>query len=193
MDDDASGRAHRTGDRAPTSRAGYERYEISNYAQAGQEAIHNNLYWVGGSIPGLGAGAHSYLPARGGWRAQSVESNVRRSRRSTSRRSRNGTISRSSFEERLNPDGRWSQTGSGSGLRAAWGIDLEDSLLREARPRRISSSRRSRPCAGPAETREGWTRARRDAESGETDRARVSCSTTRSRGPSASGAVASGP
>lgn len=42
--------------------AGLERYEISNYARPGQEAIHNSLYWVGGPYLGLGAGAHSYLP-----------------------------------------------------------------------------------------------------------------------------------
>ncbi len=45
--------------------AGYARYEISNYAKPGQEAVHNSLYWTGGPYLGLGAGAHSYLPAPG--------------------------------------------------------------------------------------------------------------------------------
>lgn len=45
--------------------AGYARYEISNYARPGQEAVHNSLYWTGGPYLGLGAGAHSYLPAPG--------------------------------------------------------------------------------------------------------------------------------
>lgn len=41
---------------------GYGRYEISNYARPGQEAVHNSLYWVGGPYLGLGAGAHGYHP-----------------------------------------------------------------------------------------------------------------------------------
>jgi len=42
--------------------AGYRRYEVSNYARTGFEAVHNSLYWVGGTYLGVGAGAHSYLP-----------------------------------------------------------------------------------------------------------------------------------
>lgn len=42
---------------------GYERHEVSNYARSGRVAVHNTLYWLGGAYLGLGAGAHSYLPA----------------------------------------------------------------------------------------------------------------------------------
>jgi oxygen-independent coproporphyrinogen-3 oxidase len=45
------------------ARAGYARYEISNYALPGEASRHNSLYWVGGAYLGVGAGAHSYLPA----------------------------------------------------------------------------------------------------------------------------------
>jgi oxygen-independent coproporphyrinogen-3 oxidase len=41
---------------------GFVRYEISSYAQPGQAARHNTIYWVGGPYLGIGAGAHSYLP-----------------------------------------------------------------------------------------------------------------------------------
>ncbi|MCE5218379.1 radical SAM family heme chaperone HemW [bacterium] len=41
--------------------AGYERYEISNYAQPGHRCRHNLLYWRDGEYVGLGAGAVSYL------------------------------------------------------------------------------------------------------------------------------------
>ncbi len=40
--------------------AGYERYEISNYAKAGYACRHNQVYWSGGAYLGLGLGAASY-------------------------------------------------------------------------------------------------------------------------------------
>jgi oxygen-independent coproporphyrinogen-3 oxidase len=47
------------------SRAGLERYEISNYARAGRPSRHNMNYWRGGDYLGLGAGAHSYKKING--------------------------------------------------------------------------------------------------------------------------------
>ncbi len=45
--------------------AGYEQYEISNWARAGHRCRHNLTYWHCEPYLGLGAGAHSYL---GGYR-----------------------------------------------------------------------------------------------------------------------------
>lgn len=39
--------------------AGYERYEISNYAKPGFESRHNSSYWVGTEYVGVGLGASS--------------------------------------------------------------------------------------------------------------------------------------
>lgn len=41
--------------------AGYEHYEISNYARPGKRSRHNQNYWELGDFLGLGAGAHSFI------------------------------------------------------------------------------------------------------------------------------------
>jgi oxygen-independent coproporphyrinogen-3 oxidase len=41
--------------------AGYERYEVSAYAQPGRQCAHNLNYWRFGDYLGIGAGAHSKL------------------------------------------------------------------------------------------------------------------------------------
>ncbi len=45
--------------------AGYQQYEISNYARPGQQCRHNLNYWRSGSYLGIGAGAHSYAEPGG--------------------------------------------------------------------------------------------------------------------------------
>jgi oxygen-independent coproporphyrinogen-3 oxidase len=41
--------------------AGYEQYEISNFAKPGRQSRHNSAYWHNDSYYGLGAGAHGYM------------------------------------------------------------------------------------------------------------------------------------
>ncbi|WP_019536084.1 radical SAM family heme chaperone HemW [Paenibacillus ginsengihumi] len=41
--------------------AGYEQYEISNFARPGFDSRHNSAYWLNRSYYGLGAGAHGYM------------------------------------------------------------------------------------------------------------------------------------
>jgi oxygen-independent coproporphyrinogen-3 oxidase len=41
--------------------AGYEQYEISNFARPGFRSAHNENYWANGDYLGLGVGAASYL------------------------------------------------------------------------------------------------------------------------------------
>ncbi len=51
--------------------AGYEQYEISNWARPGHRCRHNLTYWRCEPYLGLGAGAHSYL---GDWRFANARS-----------------------------------------------------------------------------------------------------------------------
>ncbi|MDH3519120.1 MAG: radical SAM family heme chaperone HemW [Myxococcales bacterium] len=45
------------------ARAGYTRYEISNYARPGREAVHNRRYWERRPVLGIGVSAVSNDPA----------------------------------------------------------------------------------------------------------------------------------
>jgi putative oxygen-independent coproporphyrinogen III oxidase len=52
---------------ATLAEAGYEHYEISNWARPGHRSVHNLGYWQGRSYLGLGAGAHSFRQAVRWW------------------------------------------------------------------------------------------------------------------------------
>ena len=56
-----------------TKDAGLPAYEISNHARAGQESIHNLIYWRYGEYAGIGPGAHGRLLIDGKRHATAVE------------------------------------------------------------------------------------------------------------------------
>jgi oxygen-independent coproporphyrinogen-3 oxidase len=64
-DEDAVAAMEATG-QALLAAGGYERYEVSAYAQAGQRCHHNLNYWHFGDYAGIGAGAHGKLTGADG-------------------------------------------------------------------------------------------------------------------------------
>ncbi|MBR5103061.1 MAG: radical SAM family heme chaperone HemW [Bacteroidales bacterium] len=57
--------------------AGYEHYEISNFALPGHRAQHNSAYWDHSQYLGLGPGAHGFLDGRRFWNNPSLDSYVK--------------------------------------------------------------------------------------------------------------------
>jgi oxygen-independent coproporphyrinogen-3 oxidase len=49
------------------TQAGYEHYEVSNYARPGHRARHNSAYWTGAPYAGLGPSAHRHRPGERSW------------------------------------------------------------------------------------------------------------------------------
>ena len=53
--------------------AGYEQYEISNFARPGYRSRHNWGYWTGESYIGVGMSAHAYVHGRRQWNIDGIE------------------------------------------------------------------------------------------------------------------------
>jgi putative oxygen-independent coproporphyrinogen III oxidase len=104
--------------RAELAKGGYARYEISNYARLGREAVHNSLYWRGGEYAAAGCGACGFVREGGGGLRFA---NDRSPERYMERVERAGTGEASC--ERISPHEHLRER-LFTGLRLAEGIDL---------------------------------------------------------------------
>ena len=100
--------------------AGYEHYEISNWAKPGRACRHNLVYWTQGEYAGLGAGAHGHLDAVRVWNEKAPRTYIERAPDARA------------GEERLDPparDDEWLQLR----LRLVAGLDLDEAERRTGR------------------------------------------------------------
>ncbi len=113
------------------TQAGYNHYEISNYAKPERESRHNSSYWQGVEYLGIGAGAHSFNGEIRRWGVDSIN-----------RYLAGGTLRHQS--ERLSLKDRQNEMILTS-LRCSKGIDLEKFgrvFGEEARARVTKSAKR---------------------------------------------------
>ena len=93
--------------------AGYEHYEISNFARPGFRSRHNSSYWNGTPYIGLGAAAHSYDIRSRSWNIADVNAYIEGIERGE----------RLFEEELIDDDTRYNDAVT-VGLRTCEGIDL---------------------------------------------------------------------
>ena len=96
--------------------AGFERYEVSNFAQPGHRSRHNQVYWSNRDCLGLGPGAASSLGALRWTNIRDTDSWLGNA---LGRRSTRAHV------ERLAPEEKLLET-LGSGLRTLEGLSLEE-------------------------------------------------------------------
>lgn len=74
--DDSSSESYFLAVHKALTAAGFEHYEVSNYALEGCRSKHNSSYWKGVEYLGIGPGAHSFNGAMRRWCDQTVEEYV---------------------------------------------------------------------------------------------------------------------
>ena len=94
--------------------AGYEHYELSNFARPGFHSRHNSSYWDGTPYIGIGAAAHSYDIETRSWNTADIRQYIQGMA--------NGQ--RIYEEERLDDDTRYNDTIT-TALRTSKGLDLK--------------------------------------------------------------------
>ena len=115
VDDDAELTQYNTA-RELLAQAGYEHYEISNFAQPGRRCAHNLLYWGAGEYIGVGPSAHSHWKGERFGNVRDLAAYVRCLGAGQSPRS---------FTERLEPEAKARET-LVMALRRLDGVDADE-------------------------------------------------------------------
>lgn len=111
--------------------AGFEHYEVSNYAKPGRRARHNSAYWTGAPYLGLGPSAHGFDGSTRRWNASAYADWLRRVQaggdplegREVVRGADGGNASESAAAERAY-----------LGLRTTDGLELSDAEVLRVQP-----------------------------------------------------------
>jgi oxygen-independent coproporphyrinogen-3 oxidase len=96
-------------------KAGYEQYEISNFAKPGKYALHNSNYWKNKKYLGLGPSAHSYNKVSRRW---NVANNINYIQSIA-----NGLVP---FEDEVLTKAQHINERIMTSLRTTWGLNLAD-------------------------------------------------------------------
>lgn len=104
-----------------TESAGYEQYEISNFALPGHYARHNSNYWRGAHYLGIGPSAHSYNGTSRQWNV----ANNTKYLRAMEADSPSADWAAALYEcEQLRPEDQYNEYVM-TRLRTVWGVQLE--------------------------------------------------------------------
>lgn len=111
---------------------GYEQYEISNFAKAGFESIHNGNYWKGEWYLGVGPSAHSFNGTSRSW-------NVANNRKYLKAIEANELFSET---EELTPENQFNERLL-IGLRTVKGVDLDELAVISVLPESFLTKKQS--------------------------------------------------
>lgn len=106
------------------ARAGFEHYEVSNFAKPGRRARHNFSYWRGVPYGGIGPGAHEFDGATRRWNVGAYADWVRRLEKGTDPRE---------GQETLTAENRIAE-GVYLGLRTSDGLEISESERERVAP-----------------------------------------------------------
>lgn len=119
------------------SRAGYEHYEISNFALPGRQSRHNSSYWHERPYLGLGAAAHSYARKQcveRSWNVADVRQYMQSIESGRLPSTREILDKPTQYNDLVATALRTCRGISLAQLKASYGETFSDYLLREARP-----------------------------------------------------------
>ncbi|HPH56848.1 MAG TPA: radical SAM family heme chaperone HemW [Bacteroidales bacterium] len=114
--------------------AGYDHYEISNFARPGFRAIHNASYWSGRPYLGLGPSAHSFNGRTRRWNPASLEAYIQGIQNRNLIREEESLDLYTRYNELIMTHLRTSEGFSTDELLFLYGPELYDYCLEQARP-----------------------------------------------------------